>query len=579
MTGGKPELLRVLDHILILNGSNNQKMASIDLNTSGFPIVNYTAVTNPTTTMTTALTGITTGALKIYYAYSYSGNFGETALSPIVTQSINIPRDQWQTAATPGKITLTFGDTPPAGATFRNMYIALAATGGTITATDMLQVSAGIDLNATTFIDDGSLDINLGNPAPTENSTDSFKVSHGIVEDGNPILFGDPDNPENIYIGGGGPYALSFSTANNGFKAQPELGTNFVPTVIIGFRNGQGQPSLTVLYSNTEGISKQSVLEQQTVNYGNTSFNVWGVTSQHYGAAGVAATNSAINYNGKLLFMSTDGFMSMNTQPLRQNVISTDPLSIKKIDKLVRAIKNSAMGTIVGTGWGNKFMWTIPNDGFDTPQQLLIADDNHNDSWYVLDIPANWIGVVSPSDSSAFVYISQGNKTYQLQPGDTTYDIKNGVPVPFSTKAVGAMAPLNSAPAHNNWGATVQAVFYVEEIIGNITVGINYKDQNGTLKNREVLYEGPAYTPSGAGGWGDMGWAFGGVASPAISGFPRIDASAAAITNIDDRIKVPIDDIMNEYQWYIKTDAGYNHYRLRSVSPEGINLGVRPDLQ
>jgi hypothetical protein len=89
-----------------------------------------------------------------------------------------------------------------------------------------------------------------------------------IVEDGNPILYGDVDNLQNIWIGGGGPYAMSFSTARGGYLAQPEQGTNFEPTAVIGFRNGQGIPSLTVLYSNTEGLSKQAVLEQQTVNYG-----------------------------------------------------------------------------------------------------------------------------------------------------------------------------------------------------------------------------------------------------------------------------------------------------------------------
>lgn len=578
--GGKPKFLRVLNNILMLNGTNGDKLMYVDLTTAGFPVVKWSLVTDPTTAFTDTLTGLGAGSFNIYYAYSYSGQVGETKLSNIATISIDHVRDQWQTMATPGKITLT-RPAAPAGAKFWNVYVALAATGGSIQPSDMLQLAAGLDLSTTTFVDDGSLSINLSSVAPIANSTDGPKVNHGIVEDGNPILFGDPDNPQNIYIGGGGPYAMDFSISNGGYLAKPEEGTNFEPTAIIGFRNGQGIPSLTVLYSNTEGLSKQSVLEQQTVNYGNQSFSVWGVTEQHYGASGVAATDSAINYNGKLLFLSTDGFMSMNTQPLRQNVISTDAISVQSIDKYVRKIKNSAMGEVVGAGWDNKYMWTVPNDGFDTPQQILISDDNNQveekGAWYPLNIPAQWIGVISPKGDAAFIYVCQGNKTYKLVPGSSTFDTKGGVPVPFSTGATGPLIPLGGK-AHNNWQAIVQVMFYFTELVGDITVGVTYRNQNGQLKTKVKNYSGPIYTPSVAGGWGDPAWSYSDM--PAWRGEPAISGSASVQTQaVDARIPVRIDDIASEAQWFYYTPVGYSSYKLRAISFEGINLGVRPDLQ
>jgi hypothetical protein len=581
--GGKCKFLRVLDNVLILNGGNGDKLAYVDLSTGGFPVVKYTAITDPTTALTNALTNLAAGAFNIYYAYSYTGPVGETKLSNIATISINRVRDQWQSAASPGSIKLT-RPAAPAGSKFWNLYIAVAATGGTIQSSDMLQLATGLDLATTDFVDDGSLSINLGSIAPLANSTDGPKVGQGIVEDGNPILFSDPDHPQAIYIGGGGPYAMDFSIANGGYKAEPEKGTNFVPTAIIGFRNGQGVPSLTVLYSNTEGLSKQSVLEQQTVNYGDQSFTVWGVTEQHYGAAGVAATDSAINYNGKLLFLSTDGFMSMNTQPLRQNVISTDPISVQNIDKYVRRIKNSAMTAVVGAGWDNKFIWTVPNDGFDTPQQLLVTDDNNRigdlSAWYTLNIPAQWIGVVSPVDSEAFIYVCDGVHSYKLVQGDGTFDTKNGVSVPFGTSATGPLIPVNGSKAHNTWQATVQAVFYVRGLVGDITVGVTYRDQNGKSKVKSKTYHGPTFTPSSAGGWGDTGWTYGRFPAVPWRSMPAIDATAAAaVTAVDVRIKVPIDDIANEIQWFYSTPVGYGAYQMRAISYEGVNLGVRPDLQ
>lgn len=579
--GGKPKFLRVLDGVFILNGKNGDKLAYIDLTTTGFPVVKYTAVSDPSSAPTSTLTNLTaTGSFMVYYAYSYSGVIGETNLSPILSQQVNIVRDKWASATSPGSIKLTRPDfgSEPTGAQFWNVYIALAATAGTIQVTDMLPIALKLDLAVDSFVDDGTLDINLGGTAPTANSTDGFKVNHGIVEDGNPILFDDEDNKDAIHIGGGGPYARDFSTSNGGYLSEPEKGTNYKPKVIVGYRTGQGQPALTVLFSNSEGLAKQSVLEQKTVNYGNQSFNVWGVTEQHYGAAGVAATDSAVNYNGKLLFVSTDGLMGMDTEAAKQNVLSTKSLTALRLDKYMRGVKISAMGNIIGIGWDNRFMWTMPNDGFDTPQQILVSDDNVGGSFYTMDIPADWIGVVSPVDRPAFIYISKGNKTYKLSEADATYDIKNGVPIPFSTKVTGALSGV-AGKVHNRYQANVQAVFNLLGIVGTVTVGVTYRNQQGKLKTKKKVYNGPSYIPSAAGGWGDPGWTYGEF--PQVTGWgsaPPISESARGVSSVDKRVKVFIGEVFSEAQWFVSTDVGYNMWKLREINFEGINLGVLPDL-
>lgn len=581
--GGFPKLLRSNDCILILNGKNGDKLAYIDLNTGGFPVVKYTLVTDPAAPLTGALTNLTTGPFSIYYAFSYSGAVGETALSPILTKSINIVRDQWQQQTSPASLKLSRpAGSPPTGSQFWNLYIAIAATSGTIQASDMLQLATGLDLANFDFVDDGALSFNLSSVPPDSNSTDGPRVSGGLIEDGNPILFQDEDDPYNIWIGStnGASGPPSFSVASGGYRAEPEKGTNFYPYAIVGFRTGQGVPALTVLYSNTEGLSKQAVLQQQTVNYGDQSFTIWGVTEQHYGAAGVTASNSAVNYNGKLMFLSADGFSSAETQPSLQNVLSIKPVS-SPIDDYVRGIKNAAMPTVVGTGWEGKLMWLVPNAGFDTPQQIAVLDTNNkgaegNGAWETLDIPADWIGVISPPDDAAFVYVSQGKRTFKLLRGSSTYDTIGGVPVPFSTGANGPLLGLGGN-VHNIWQATVQAVFNVMELVGDITVGIVYRNEAGRLKTKTKVYHGPVFVPSTAGGWGDPGWGWSG--GPRYASEPVISDTAGALVPEDVRIKIPIDNLTNEFEWFYYTNPGYNHYRLRGVSMEGVNLGVRPDLQ
>lgn len=580
--GGMPIFLRVLNTILCLNGGNGDKLFEVDLTTDGFPIVKYLPVVDPTAPTTSSLSNLSSGSFNQYYSYTFSSSTGETLLAPIEIISINIVRDQWQNlVATPSSITLTRPGSIPANAKYWNVYMATSSTGGTIQNSDMLRLASKLDLATTTFVDDGSLGLDLGSIAPTVNNTDGPRVTQGIVEDGNPILYGDVDVPYNIWIGGGGQNALNFSISGGGYLAQPEMGTNFIPTVVVGFRNGVGTPSLTVLYSNTEGLSKQAVLEQQNVTYGDSTFSVWGVTEQHYGAAGVAATNSAVNYNGQLVFLSTDGFMSMNTQPLRQNVISTNNISTKSIDDYVRSIKNSAMTGVIGTAWNGKFMWLSPAGGFDTPQQILILDTNmpglnQVGAWETLDIPGQWIGVISPQSEAAFVYVVQGKKSYRLLAGSSTYDVKGGVTVPFSTGATGALVPMRGE-AHNQWQAVVQVMFYILELIGEITIGVNYRDQNGNLKTKQRTLTGPTHVPTGAGGWGDTGWGY--HFGPTYASEPAIVAGMSNVLSVDVRKPVIVDDIASEGQWFYSTPVGFNHYKIRAISFEGIDLGVRPDLQ
>lgn len=575
--GGKTTFLRVLNSILVLNGSNGDRLCYIDLENIAFPVVKYTFVANPATAVSITPTGITnSGSYKIYYGWTYSSPTGETEISPILTYTINKPRDQWKEDGTEF-LTITFPGSPPPGATYRNLYVALAANGGTIQPTDMLMLAGGLDLNQTSIVDSGTLaiDIGRGNP-PSANSTEGPRVDHGIETNGRPVLFGDVDEPDNVWIGGDGEFARDFSSANGGFRSTPSKGTNYYPASVIGFRNGQGIPSLTILFSNTQGISKQATLEQQTINYGNQSFVVWGVTEQNYGAAGVASSYGVINYKGQLSFPSTDGMMSMDTQPQLQNVLATKDID-KNIKEYMRRVNVSALAEIVGTAWGNKFMWIIPAYGFPTPTEILIRDLDNNGAWYTLQIPAQWIGTVTPPDSPGFVYVCQGNKILKLYEAFGSVDYVDGAKT-FPTSVTGAMIGVNDA--HNGYQAIVQAMFYMLDLIGDIYVGVTYRNQNGKLKTKEKLYHGPKYLRSSSGGWSDPEYVFNGAPTPATwQQSTHIDETSSSLIREDKRIPLNINDLASELQPFIRTPDGYSDYLWHSVSFEGENLGVKPDLR
>jgi len=578
VTGAKCKLIRVANVLLILNGGAGDKLAYVDLATKN--VIKYTFVPDPSVAPSASPTVLlNSGSYIIYYGYTFSSPTGETKISPILQYTINKPRSQWKSDGTEFLTITRPGGNPP-GAKYWNLYIALAANGGTIQSSDMLRVATGLDLATTSIVDNGSLaiDIGLGNP-PDANSTDGARVKYGIETNGRPVLYGDIDNPYNIWIGGDGDYALDFSSSNGGFRSEPSVGTNYYPANVIGFRNGQGVPALTILFSNTQGLSKQATLEQQTINYGNQSFVVWAVTEQNYGAAGVASTYGVINYKGQLAFPSTDGFMSMDTQPQLQNVLATKGID-KDIKEYVKRIKVSALNEIVGTGWNDQLIWCIPPYGFDLPQELLIRDLNNNGAWYTLQIQAQWVGTVSPPDSPAFVYICQGNKILKLFESFGTVDYPTtGITENFTTSAKGVLMGINDA--HNAYQAVVQAVFYLREFLGSIIIGVNYRDQYGKMKQKSRLVVGNAYTLSSAGGWSDPHYTYG--AMPMLGGgwgaVAPIDETAAFPEKEVRREPLIIGELASEVQWFVQTPIGYNDWQLRSVSYEGENLGVKPDLR
>lgn len=574
--GVKHTLLRVLNVILIMNGDD--RLCYIDLKTKS--VVKYKLVADPATAPTASPTGITnSGNYKIYYGYTFSSATGETKLSPILTYTISKSRDAWKTDGTE-YLTISRPAGNPDGAKSWNLYVALASNGGSIASTDMLMLAAGLDLATTSIIDNGTLAIDIGRGVPpTDNSTNGPRVENGIEAGGRPVLFNDVDDEDNIWIGGDGDYALDFSASHGGFRATPSKGTNFRPANVVGFRNGQGIPSLTILFSNTDGLSKQATLEQQTINYGDQSFVVWGTTEQNYGAAGVASPYGVVNYKGALCFPSTDGFMSMDTQPQLQNVLATKAID-KDIRPYVKRISVSALPEIVGTAWDNRYLWIIPAYGFPTPNNILVRDMNNNGAWYVLDVPAQWIGTISPPDSPAFVYICQGNKILKLFDYFGTVHYKGGAPENFPTSAKGALIGFNDA--HTAYKAVVQAVFYLIDLIGDITIGVNYRDENGKMKVKKRTIHGPAYNVSYAGGWSDVGYTYASAGTPMPATWDaaaKIDESATSLKRVTKRWPLQMGVIASEVQWWFETPKTYNDYKLRSVSYEGENLGVRPDLR
>lgn len=568
--------LRVLDKVFILNGTD--KLGYLDL--SDMTVYHYDAVADPASAPTATPTVLTnSGSFKVYYSITFNSTVGMTENSPILSYTVNKSRETWKVDGTE-YLTIARNNTAPTGAVSWNLYVATAPSGAAIADVDMLPLATGLDLSQTSFVDNGSLAVNLSaGSAPSDNSTEGPKAKYGVEIEGRPFLFGIADDEYALCIGGNGEFATDFSPTNGGFRLVLNQGTNYYPMSVVGFRNGQGIPSITVLFSNTQGLSKQSIVEQQTVSYGDISFVVWGSTEQNYGAAGVSSPYGVVNYKGALQFPTTDGFVKMETQASSLNVLSTNKISNPVITE-VSTIKNNRLPFVVGTAWQDRVLWGISARGFNYNNEILIYDSTNKDLpiWYTFDIPNQWLGTISPRDEPAFIYVCQNNHIFRLQKSYVALDedssgLTNPFPVSVTTGLIGSNA------AHTGYYAVVQVMFYLTNFIGSVDVTVRYRDQEGEWQTITDTITNGSYSQSSGGNWSSSGYRFQGDTDVLTWG--ETDKITDADNSQKDSIRyaIPIDDITNELQVTMAVNLTNSAFIGRSVSFEGQNLGISPDIR
>lgn len=578
-TGVITVFMRVNNWLLVLNGVD--EMRYIDLAT--FNMVQFTFVADPTAAITAVATGITgSGSFKVYYAYTYnSDGGGETAISPILTQAVSKSRSTWKSDGTE-YLTLTFNDTPPAGATSRNLYAAIALQGTTPVASDLAMLMNNIPVASASVVDNGSLGFNIAfNTAPKVNSTRGLKAKAGAIAGNVPVVYGDPTNPYDLNFGVLTDTGVSFG-ANNGGQRLPLLkGTNYYPTSVVGFRNNQNIPNLLALFSGTDGISKQQIISQKTLTYGNSIINYWGADDLNVGAAPVYSLYGIIPYLGELMFPSSAGITSIKTEADLQNVLSPSIVS-NQISKTYATISNANFSKIIGAGWNNLAMFAVPSRGYNYNNQILVRDLTNKDKpkWAIWDLPADWIGSVSPPDQASFAYIRQGNQFFKLQ---ETYvaedDNADGTSTAYPVEIDSALKVFSQG--RNAFFAASQAVVYLANFIGSVDITVSYVNKKGNVKTKTKTFTNGTNARNTMAGWGNPRFLYRSGNTRFIRWSKQVGIGGASNSGqkITKRCRIRLPNpVINEYKINVVSNLQNTSFDVVGSNLEGINIGVIGDI-
>lgn len=567
------------DWLLCMNGTDELRYIKL----SDLTMVQFTYVDDPTNAPTAAATGITgSGSFRVYYGITWnSDGGGETALSPILTQAASKSRTTWKEDGTE-YFTVTRNNTAPADATSWNLYAAISLTGTTPVPSDLAMLQSNIPVGTTTFVDNGQTPFDLSyNVAPDENSTAGIKASLGTMAGTIPVLYGDPDHPYDLYFAGLTDDGISFGS-NNGAQRLPLMkGTNFYPTSVVGFRNNQGIPNLLALFSGTEGVSKQQIISQKTLSYGNASITYWGADDLNAGAGAVYAKYGVVPYLSELMFPSAEGITSIKTEQSLQNVLQPSIVS-DQVSKTYGTIKNANFDKIVGAAWKNLICFAVPSRGYNYNNQILVRDltNRERPKWYIWDLAVDWIGSISPPNKDSFLYIRQGNEFYKLQETYVSEDENSdGTSDPYPVVLETNLKAFSQG--RNVYFATTQIVVYLAEFIGTVTIRVTYYNKKGDPKVKSKAFVNGSHGRNFLAGWGNPRLVWRSWNNRIINWSTPIPTSSEQNNTSKKvkrcRVKLP-NPVINEAKIRVSSDLSNTSFDVVMANFEGINVGVIGDI-
>lgn len=307
-TGGiKPFFVQINNRLYIANGTDD--LTYYD----GTSLNTYSALSNPSAPSGAGRTTLTTGSYNNYYRVVAVNDIGYTEPSASLNIATNKSRDAWETG--------------------ENVYFTMPsvanATGYQIFygERDGEEVYLGeVATGVSTFTDDGSLQPNPYIETPNDNTTSAPKFRSMEVSGNRIWATYDPNNKYRVYYSGTGQYLGYFSPFYGGGYVDLEKGGRNTPVGVTHYRDGKGNPMITVLCSSPDGQGTIFQLELTSVSIGDTEFTV-PASYKIVGSIGADSPYSIVKAGDNVIFANKRGAYALRNKQQIFNVLSSDDLT------------------------------------------------------------------------------------------------------------------------------------------------------------------------------------------------------------------------------------------------------------
>lgn len=342
--------------LYIYNGVDNLSYIDLSDNTGHV----YTALATPGAP-TVTMNGATSTNYTYYYKITANNEVGESIASTAGSDTTNKQRDAW--VENTDFMVLTWSSV--AGATSYTVYI-----GDTATNCQELYTTSAL-----TFTDYGTVAPNTFKLAPEGNSTEGAVFNHMYVDSRNSQLFGITTDNKLYYSAAG---TGDFSPYNGGGWVAIDENGDTQLNYVTGFRNGKGDPVITVSARGAAGKGKLYHVTFESLTIGDQIIIYPNVTEAN-GQSGTYAPRATIKARDSITYPTGADFKSTGTSQNIVNILTTNTVS-QVIEPDVENISLENLHKAVGLEYKDRLYYSLPV-GSTENNQIWYMDSSRKNLW------------------------------------------------------------------------------------------------------------------------------------------------------------------------------------------------------
>ena len=535
-TAGKQcYFMQIAGYLYIANGTDNLTRYN------GTTLATYTELNAPANLSGVRASGLASGSFTYYAEVTALNEVGETTGSTEASVTVNKKRDLW-TSSTDG---ITWSWDTLSGSSRYQLYIADES------GDECLLVST----TGTSYLDNGTLEINTYIEPPLQNTTGAPKFKSMTISGNRIWATNDPNSLYKVYFSGTGGFIGNFSDFYGGGWINLEKGGREMPTVVVHYQSGTGSGRATALARTPEGRGAVWQLEISSATIGDTSFSIPSAV-KIVGSFGTDSILGVVATNNDILFPNKRGMYSLGPEKNYYGILRTNELTTK-IRPYWQSLDGAQLENICSYFYDAKVFISVPTTS--AGNNRIIIYDTERRNWTVdWSIGAkHFLEYTDASKKTHFLYVPiSGSRLIEINE-----NVQGDLGSAFSTEYKSGRLPLNKL-----WKDFLK-VDKVYLKLGNPRGAINF-EVSGTEKNDPFTSLKTATITSQSSNTG-MGYDLMGNVQMGDT-----DGTPSTFSDSSDPHYVKVRKKLRDIQLRLTTSGFDSDYILQSIIIEGNKVGT-----
>lgn len=352
--------MQIAGFLYIANGTD--ALARYD----GSVLTTYTQIDAPGSfTASLVASGLSSGTYTYYGQVTSLNSVGESTGSTEVSITTNKLRENWTSSTDK----VYWGWATVSGATRYQLYLS-DQTGYETLLTDT---------STTSFIDDGTIELNPYIEVPDDNTTGAPKFKSMTVSSNRIWATNNGNDMYKVYFSGTGQFIGNFSDFYGGGWINLEKGGREIPIAVKHYQSGTGAGVATVLAKTPDGRGAVWQLDISTATVGDTSFSVPSATKV-VGSFGTQSLLGVVSTTNNIEFPNSKGWFSLGPEKNYYGILRTNEQS-SNIRPYWRSLTGSGIENICSYFYDAKIFISVAT-GTAGNDRIIVRDTERN-NWAV----------------------------------------------------------------------------------------------------------------------------------------------------------------------------------------------------